>query len=640
MPKTMHGWFFKITDYADELLADLETLTGWPDKVVTMQRNWIGKSTGLACDFQVEGSDQTITIFTTRPDTIFGVTFMSLAVEHPLLKSLAAGKPQEQQVVDFIQQTIIDKQRANLELEPEKNGVFTGSYCINPFTGDRVPIYAANFVLMDYGTGAVMAVPAHDQRDFEFARKYDLPIRVVVQPAGEVLDPATMTEASEVPGLLTASGSFTGLDSSTAQQVIIDFAAQSGFGRPHVTYRLRDWGISRQRYWGAPIPVIHCQNCGIVPVPENELPILLPGADESTGTHSPLHQQEEFIATTCPRCRKAARRETDTLDTFVESSWYFARYTNPGLTTAPIDQEAAAYWLPVDQYVGGVEHAILHLLYARFFTKMLRDLGYLTVDEPFTNLLTQGMVIKDGAKMSKSKGNVVDPNELIEHYGADTVRLFSLFAAPPERDLEWNAQGVEGSSRFLNRVYRILYQNLPCFKNTDAVDLASLDETSRQLYRKTHQTIRRVTENIETNFHFNTAISGVMELVNLVATTGGYQKVLDSAVLKETLETILTLLFPMVPHFCEELWQISGHGQPLNDAVWPKYNLEAAREEEVTIVIQINGKVRAKLQVPADIDDQTLQQLAVADEKVSRFMENKVPRKIIVVQKKLVNIVL
>jgi len=640
MPKTMHGWFFKITDYADELLADLETLTGWPDKVVTMQRNWIGKSTGLACDFQVEGSDQAITIFTTRPDTIFGVTFMSLAVEHPLLKSLAAGKPQEQQVVDFIQQTIIDKQRANLELEPEKNGVFTGSYCINPFTGDRVPIYAANFVLMDYGTGAVMAVPAHDQRDFEFARKYGLPIRVVVQPPGEVLDPATMTEASEGPGMLTASSSFTGLDSNAAQQAIIDFAAQSGFGRPHVTYRLRDWGISRQRYWGAPIPVIHCQSCGIVPVPENELPILLPGADESMGTHSPLHQQEEFIATTCPRCRKAARRETDTLDTFVESSWYFARYTNPGLTTAPIDQEAAAYWLPVDQYVGGVEHAILHLLYARFFTKMLRDLGYLTVDEPFTNLLTQGMVIKDGAKMSKSKGNVVDPNELIEQYGADTVRLFSLFAAPPERDLEWNAQGVEGSSRFLNRVYRIVYQSLPCFKNADAVDLASLDETSRQLYRKTHQTIRRVTENIETNFHFNTAISGVMELVNLVATTGSDRKVLDSAVLKETLETILTLLFPMVPHFCEELWQVSGHGQPLNDAAWPKYNLEAAREEEVTIVIQINGKVRTKLQVPADIDDQTLQQLAVTDEKISRFMENKVPRKIIVVQKKLVNIVL
>ncbi len=640
LPKIMYGWFFKITDYADELLADLGTLTGWPEKVVTMQRNWIGKSTGLACDFRVEDSDQSITIFTTRPDTIFGVTFMSLAVEHPLLKSLTAGKPQEQQVNDFIQQTLIDKQRANLELEPEKNGAFTGSYCINPFTGERVPIYAANFVLMEYGTGAVMAVPAHDQRDFEFARKYDLPVRVVVQPLGELLDPSLMNEASEAPGLLTASGPFTGLDSITAQQAIIDFAQNSGVGRPHVTYRLRDWGISRQRYWGAPIPVIHCQTCGIVPVPESELPILLPGAGELKGNHSPLHQQDDFIATTCPRCHKAARRETDTLDTFVESSWYFARYTNPGLTTGPIDQEAAAYWLPVDQYIGGVEHAILHLLYARFFTKMLRDLGYLTVDEPFTNLLTQGMVIKDGAKMSKSKGNVVDPNDLIEQYGADTVRLFSLFAAPPERDLEWNPQGVDGASRFLNRVYRLVVQSLPCFQDTAAVDIALLNEPSRQLYRKMHQTIRRVTENIETNFHFNTAISGVMELVNLAATVSGDKEVMDAAVQRETLETILTLLFPMVPHFCEELWQISGHGQPLNNAVWPEYNVEAAKEEEITIVIQVNGKVRAKLQVPADIDDQTLQQMAITEEKVARFLENKDPRKIIVVQKKLVNIVL
>ncbi len=640
LPKTMYGWFFKITDYADELLADLEKLTGWPEKVITMQRNWIGKSTGLACDFQVENSDQTITIFTTRPDTIFGVTFMSLAVEHPLLKSLTAGTPREQEVNDFIQQTLIDKQRATLEEETEKKGVFTGSYCINPFTGERIPIYAANFVLMDYGTGAVMAVPAHDQRDFEFAQKYSLPVKVVIQPSEEELNPSLMDKASVEPGVLTASGQFSGLDSIMAQQAIIDFAEQAGFGRPHITYRLRDWGISRQRYWGAPIPVIHCPTCGIVPVPENELPILLPGAGESKGAHSPLHHQEDFIATTCPHCGHAARRETDTLDTFVESSWYFARYTNPGLTSGPIDKEAAAYWLPVDQYIGGVEHAILHLLYARFFTKMLRDLGYLTVDEPFTNLLTQGMVIKDGAKMSKSKGNVVDPNELIEQYGADTVRLFSLFAAPPERDLEWNAQGVEGSSRFLNRVYRIVCQDLSCFRTNEAVDLASLNEPSRQLYRKTHQTIRRVTENIETNFHFNTAISGVMELVNQVAATGGDQDSIDAAVRKETLEIILTLLFPMVPHFCEELWQFSSHSQPLNDATWPTYNLEAAKDEEITIVVQINGKVRVKLQVPADIEDQALQHLAVSDEKIARMLDNKEPRKIIVVQKKLVNIVL
>ena len=638
LPKTMYGWFFKITDYVEELLADLDKLGGWPEKVVTMQRNWIGKSTGLACDFKVEGSDQTITIFTTRPDTIFGVTFMSLAVEHPLLKTLTEGKPQQQQVNAFIQETVIAKQRSSLDQDLEKQGVFTGSYCINPFTGDRVPIYAANFVLMEYGTGAVMAVPAHDQRDFEFARKYDLPIRVVVQPGAEVLEPAAMTAASEEPGVLTGSGSFTGMDSLKAQQAIIDHATQEGFGRPHVTYRLRDWGISRQRYWGAPIPVVHCDSCGIVPVPESELPILLPGAGEPKGSHSPLHQQDAFIAASCPRCGKPARRETDTLDTFVESSWYFARYTNPSLDSAPIDKEAAAYWLPVDQYIGGVEHAILHLLYSRFFTKMLRDLGYLEVDEPFTNLLTQGMVIKDGAKMSKSKGNVVDPNDLIEQYGADTVRLFSLFAAPPERDLEWNAQGVEGASRFLNRVYRMVAHNLACFDQHAGVDMTALNDASRTLHRKTHQTIRRVTESIESNFHFNTAISGVMELVNLAATTT--QETIAPAVLREALETILTLLFPMAPHFCEELWSISGHGQQLHSAVWPTYNVEAAKEDEITIVVQLNGKVRAKLQAAADIDDQGLQQLALADEKIVKALDGKQPRKIIVVQKKLVNIVL
>ncbi|ADW17981.1 leucyl-tRNA synthetase [Desulfobulbus propionicus DSM 2032] len=638
LPKTMHGWFFKITDYAEELLADLDKLGGWPEKVVTMQRNWIGKSTGLACDFKVEGTDQTITIFTTRPDTIFGVTFMSLAVEHPLLKTLTAGKSQEAQVRTFIEETMVAKQRASLDQEVEKRGVFTGSYCTNPFTGERVPIYAANFVLMEYGTGAVMAVPAHDQRDFEFARKYDLPIRVVVQPEGDSLDPVTMTAASEGPGMLVASGAFTGMDSLSAQQAIIDHAHQAGFGRPHVTYRLRDWGISRQRYWGAPIPVIHCDSCGIVPVPESDLPILLPGAGEPKGSHSPLHQQEAFIATACPRCGKPARRETDTLDTFVESSWYFARYTNPGLDTAPIDREAAAYWLPVDQYIGGVEHAILHLLYARFFTKMLRDLGYLSVDEPFTNLLTQGMVIKDGAKMSKSKGNVVDPNELIQQYGADTVRLFSLFAAPPERDLEWNAQGVEGASRFLNRVYRLVVQNLSCFQQPAAVDLTALNEPSRALYRKTHQTIRRVTESIESNFHFNTAISGVMELVNLATTQT--DEPIDPAVQRETLETILTLLFPMVPHFCEELWAISGHTRQLHHTSWPAFNIEAAKEDEITIVVQVNGKVRAKLQVPADIDDQTLRQQALSEEKIAKLLDDKSPKKVIVVQKKLVNIVL
>ncbi|MBM9537174.1 leucine--tRNA ligase [Desulfobulbus alkaliphilus] len=638
-PKTMHGWFFKITAYAEELLADLDILTGWPEKVVTMQRNWIGKSTGLACDFKVENSTESITIFTTRPDTIFGVTFMSLAVEHPLLKSLTADTSQEQEVNDFIRETVLAKQRATPDQETEKIGVFTGRHCINPFTGERIPIYAANFVLMEYGTGAVMAVPAHDQRDFEFARAYGLPVRVVVQPQDEQLDPATMSMAWEGPGILADSRQFSGMDSTAAQAAIIAFAEEKNFGGPHITYRLRDWGISRQRYWGAPIPVIHCGTCGIVPVPKNQLPVLLPGTDRPDGDHRPLHQQEKFFMVSCPRCGEMARRETDTMDTFVESSWYFVRYTNPSLTDHPIDEEAARYWLPVDQYIGGVEHAILHLLYARFFTKMLRDLGYLTIDEPFTNLLTQGMVIKDGAKMSKSKGNVVDPNDLIERYGADTVRLFSLFAAPPERDLEWNAQGVEGASRFLNRVYRLVHRHLDCFQNVEPIDRADLNDASRKLHRKTHQTIQRVTESIESNFHFNTAISAIMELVNLTVTLTGEQEDMHPAALKKALETILTLLFPMVPHFCEELWEASGHRHLLGSAVWPDYDREAAREEEILIVVQVNGKVRARLSVPAGTDDQALQQAALADQKISQLLENKKPKKIIVVQGKLVNIV-
>ena len=638
LPKTMHGWFFKITEYAEELLADLDTLTGWPEKVVTMQRNWIGKSTGLACDFPIEEGNGAVAIFTTRPDTIFGVTFMSLAVEHPLVNALIEGTPQEHEVKQFIEETIIAKQRASLDQEMDKRGVFTGRYCINPFTGERVPIYVANFVLMEYGTGAVMAVPAHDQRDFEFARAYGLPVRVVVQPEGESLDPAEMTAAWEGPGVLIASGDFTGLDSAAAQQAIIAQATERGFGHAHVTYRLRDWGISRQRYWGAPIPVIHCDQCGIVPVPESALPVLLPGAGKPAGSHSPLHHQPDFIATTCPRCGQPARRETDTLDTFVESSWYFARYTSPRLDSDPIDREAAAYWLPVDQYIGGVEHAILHLLYARFFTKMLRDLGYLEIDEPFTNLLTQGMVIKDGAKMSKSKGNVVDPNELIEQYGADTVRLFSLFAAPPERDLEWNAQGVEGASRFLNRVYRLVTSHLDCFDRTSTIDPALLNNDSRALHRKTHQTIRRVTESIESNFHFNTAIAGIMELVNLASTAT--EEPIDLSVRCEALETVLTLLFPMAPHICEELWRISGHDTPLDLAVWPVYDVDAAREEEVTIVVQINGKVRTKLLAAAGLDGQALQQLALDDAKILAHLAGKPPKKIIVVPGKLVNIVI
>ncbi|MDD3617815.1 MAG: leucine--tRNA ligase [Desulfobulbaceae bacterium] len=640
VPRTMHGWFFKITAYADELLSDLDNLTGWPEKVVTMQRNWIGRSSGLSCDFQIDGLDRKLTIFTTRPDTVFGVTFMSLAPEHPLIDELVAGTGYEQEVKSFVQRTVMEKQRKSYDEDLEKNGVFTGRYCINPFNGEQVPVFVANFVLMEYGSGAVMAVPAHDQRDFEFAAKYSLPVREVIRPADRETG-SELERAYVESGVLVNSGPFTGMDSESAKQAIIDHAEHSGFGRSETTYRLRDWGISRQRYWGAPIPVIHCGRCGIVPVPENDLPVVLPGTHRPYGSHAPLHLQEEFIATTCPACGGPARRETDTMDTFVESSWYFARYTCPDERTSPLDPEQTSYWLPVDQYIGGVEHAILHLLYSRFFTRVLRDLGYLKISEPFLNLLTQGMVIKDGAKMSKSKGNVVDPNDLIERYGADTVRLFSLFAAPPERDLEWNAQGVDGASRFLNKVYRLILACRPCFSGPDTVpDPAKMNDAGRALHRKTHQTIKKVTDSIESNFHFNTAISAVMELINLAAGMIPEGREPDRPVMRACLETSLLLLYPMVPHFCEEMWEMTGHGQTMERARWPVFDPDGAREDEITVIVQVNGKVRSRLTVAADIDDAALEGRALDDEKIRKFTAGRQPKKIIVVQRKLVNIVL
>ena len=636
--RNMNGWFFKITDYTDELLEDLQSLDGWPEKVATMQNNWIGKSTGLTCDFKIDGSDQVISIFTTRPDTIFGVTFMSLAPEHPLLETLVKDTDQEQEIANFKGAIMKEKQRQSLQEEPEKKGMFTGRYCINPFNGDRVPVYVANFVLMEYGTGAVMAVPAHDQRDFEFARAYDLPIKPVVIPDGETLDPALMEEASTVPGTLIDSGQFSGQDSIEAQQRIIGFAQQEGFGAPLTTYRLRDWGISRQRYWGAPIPMVHCDDCGAVPVPLEQLPVLLPeDPDTSSDECRPLSQRPEFVRTTCPVCNKAARRETDTMDTFVESSWYFARFACPDSDDSPLDSHRAGYWLPVDQYIGGVEHAILHLLYSRFFTKVLRDLGYISIGEPFTNLLTQGMVIKDGAKMSKSKGNVVDPDQLISRYGADTVRLFSLFAAPPERDLEWNAQGVEGASRFLNRVHRLVKE---ISNGTKAgTEFSRSDDTALQ--RKLHQTIKKVSYDIEDDFHFNTAISAVMELFNTLSSSLGSpaRPGASSQTVTETIRTMLLLLYPMVPHFSSELWEMMKFSQTPEAQLWPIFDEEKAREEQLTIVVQINGKVRSRIEVNADIEDQTLQELALADEKVVRHIDGSIVKKVIVVKKKLVNIV-
>ena len=642
VPRKMHGWFFKITDYAEELLADLEKLTGWPEKVLAMQRNWIGKSTGLSCNFKVVGMDENIPIFTTRPDTVFGVTFLSIAPEHPLLDTLVAGTDREKEVKDFATRIIHEKQRHILEAEVEKEGIFTGHYCINPFNNKHIPIYVANFVLMEYGTGAVMAVPAHDQRDFEFAKKYGLDICPVVIPEGASLGACEMTEASTVPGVLIDSGPFSSMDSDQAQKAIIKHAEQQGFGAAHITYRLRDWGISRQRYWGAPIPMIYCDTCGIQPVPAEQLPVILPEDAESGQSEcAPLEKRESFLAATCPSCGKAARRETDTMDTFVESSWYFARYTCPRFTEAPLERKKASQWLPVDQYIGGVEHAILHLLYSRFFTKVLRDLGYLDIDEPFTNLLTQGMVIKDGAKMSKSKGNVVDPNDLINEYGADTVRLFSLFAAPPEKDLEWSSQGVEGAYRFLNRVYRYIVNNEAILHATDVMP-KHLTETGRILHRKIHQTISKVTKNIENNFHFNTAISSMMELFNALPSPQekGQGENAEAAVIRQAINTMILLLSPMVPHFCAEMWEYCGNSRSIEQETWPSFDEEAAKEDMLTIVIQVNGKVRSRLLVPADIQDEILIDQVLHEQNITKYIGSSPIRKTIVVKKKLVNIVI
>jgi len=641
-PREMNGWFFKITAYVDELLEFCDKLPGWPEKVLTMQRNWIGKSVGAEIDFPIEGSDESLKIFTTRPDTIFGATFMSVAPEHPLLGRLLAGTEREADYKKFVEQTRVERQRVKPDEEVEKKGFLTGLYAINPFTGDRLPIYAANFVLLEYGTGAVMAVPAHDQRDFEFARKYAIPVKVVIQPPGRTLEAGEMDGAYEDPGTLVASGEFSGLASGDAKTAITDQAREKGYGTARTTYRLRDWGISRQRFWGAPIPMIYCEKCGVQTVPESDLPIVLPtDASLDPSGKSPLHTLESFFRATCPACGGSARRETDTMDTFVESSWYFARYASPRYTDGPLEKAAVDYWLPVDQYIGGVEHAILHLLYARFFTKIMRDLGLVKIDEPFNNLLTQGMVIKDGSKMSKSKGNVVDPNDLVTRYGADTVRLFSLFAAPPERDLEWSDQGVEGAYRFLTRIHRFVFENRETLLAGKTATNSEYNDASRQMLRKTHQTIRKVTDDIVGSFHFNTAIAAVMELTNTLfsLTAEGAGEPVAPEALRQTVSSILLLLSPMVPHLTEELWQQLGHAAPLTATPWPSFDAEIAREEEVTVVLQVNGKMRSRLQVALDTPRETLEELALADEKIRKFIDGKTVRKVIVVAGKLINIV-
>jgi leucyl-tRNA synthetase len=636
--KELDQWFFRITDYAEELLDWTFKLPGWPERVLVMQRNWIGKSIGCEIYFPLEGESFAIKVFTTRQDTVFGATFMSLAPEHPLARQLATPdrKGEVEAFIEKVKKTDRIKRTAD---DFEKEGVFTGSYCVNPLTKARMPVYLANFVLMDYGTGAVMAVPTHDQRDFEFARKYSLPLRVVIQPEEESLDAATMQAAFTEVGQLVNSGRFDGLKSDAAKEAIADYLEQEGIGKKTVNFRLRDWGISRQRYWGDPIPVIYCDTCGVAPVPEKDLPVRLPMDVEFSGEGgSPLAKLDSFVNCTCPLCGKKARRETDTMDTFVESSWYFLRYCCPDFLDGPLDRNRVDYWMSVDQYIGGIEHAVLHLLYARFFTKVLRDLGYISCDEPFSNLLTQGMVIKDGAKMSKSKGNVVDPNALIERYGADTARLFSLFAAPPEKDLDWSDQGVDGSFRFLNRVWKLVHDRLDLVKNAAAVDMATLTAEERTLRRAVHKTIKKVTEDIEDRFHFNTAIASVMELLNTVQSSE-LNTPQRGAVMKEALETMVLLLAPFVPHLSEELWQRLGNDTPLSRSAWPEYDRDAVVDEEVLVVVQVNGKLRSRVTVPAGTAEEGLKACALTDEKVLPFLEGREVKKVVCVPDKLVNIV-
>ena len=665
-PKQLEQWFFKITDYADELLDETHKLTGWPERVLAMQRNWIGKSYGCEIEFSVAAKNEKIKVFTTRPDTLFGATFMSLAPEHPQVQGLITAD-KKAEVDAFIAAVAKEDKLDRTSGDLEKKGIFTGSYCINPLNDEKIPIFLANFVLMDYGTGAVMAVPAHDQRDFEFAKKYQLPIRVVIQPQDQPLDINELTEAFVDAGVLTNSAQFDGVDNSTAKEQIAEFLDQNGNGKKTVNYRLRDWGVSRQRYWGTPIPIIYCDCCGAVPVPEEQLPVRLPTDVELTGEGgSPLAAHAAFLQVDCPKCGKPAKRETDTFDTFVESSWYFARYTCPDHTAGPLDKDAANYWLPVDQYIGGIEHAVMHLLYARFFTKILRDLGMLDVDEPFANLLTQGMVCKETQrceehgwlypeqveddkcilcnqpivlgrteKMSKSKKNVIDPNQLIEQYGADTARLFSLFAAPPEKDLEWNEQGVEGCYRFLNRVWRAVSDNLELIATAETT--ATVAPEAKELRRKIHQTIKKVTADVDGSFHFNTAIAAVMELVNAIYAFKPKQQ--NPGVVREALEATVSLLNPFVPHICEELWQILGHQQGVETSGWPQFDESALVTTEITMVIQVNGKVRGKITVAVDEAKDVIENSALNESNVKRFIADKQVRKVIVVPGRLINIV-
>ena len=625
-------WFMKTTAYADELLDELDRMPGWPESVKTMQRNWIGRSEGVELSFDVEGEGEPLTVYTTRPDTLMGVTYMAVAAEHPLAARAAADNPE---IAAFIEECVkTDAAEATLETM-EKKGMPLGISAIHPLTGDEVPLWVANFVLMSYGTGAVMAVPGHDERDWEFAKKHGVPIKQVIRPAdGSEIDVQEQVFVDK--GVLVNSGEYDGLDFDAAFNAIADHFEETGRGRRAVNYRLRDWGVSRQRYWGAPIPIIYCDDCDAVPVPEEDLPVVLPEDVEFTGHGSPLKDMPGFVNVACPQCGRDARRETDTFDTFVESSWYFARYACPDSDAAMLD-ERAAYWTPVDQYTGGIEHAILHLLYSRFFQRVMRDEGLTDVSEPFTNLLTQGMVLKDGAKMSKNKGNTVDPQELIDRYGADTVRLFMMFAAPPEQSLEWSDDGVQGCSRFMKRFWNAVMEHADGGA-APALDVGALQDAQKELRHKTHQTIAKMSDDIGRRQSFNTAIAAAMELLNAI---NRFDDASDHgrAVVREALEAVVLMLSPMVPHICHALWQALGHETAPIDERWPDVDEAALELDLVELVVQVNGKLRGRVSVPADAARDAIEALALADANVQRFVDGKEIRKVIVVPGRLVNIV-
>lgn len=625
-------WFMKITDYAEQLLNDIDTLDGWPEQVRTMQRNWIGRSTGVELTFAIEDEDP-LTVYTTRADTLMGVTYVAVAAEHPLAKKAAETNPELQAFIESCKTTsVAEADMATME----KKGMATGFMAIHPITGELVPVWVANFVLIDYGSGAVMSVPAHDTRDYAFAKAYGLPIKQVIYPA-DGSDVTVDAEAFVEKGVLKNSAEFDGLTSEQAVDAIAEKLAAMGRGEKQTNYRLRDWGVSRQRYWGTPIPIIHCDKCGTVPVPEDQLPVVLPediAYGEDVG--SPIKKMPEFYETSCPECGGMAERETDTFDTFFESSWYYARFTCPDAGT--MLDERAKYWAPVDQYIGGIEHAVLHLLYARFFHKLMRDEGLLDSDEPFTQLLTQGMVLKDGSKMSKSKGNTVDPQQLIERYGADTVRLFILFAAPPEQSLEWNDEGVDGAARFLKRLWKLVASHLEDKSVPSAVNVSVLSPSQKDIRRKFHETVAKVSDDVGRRHTFNTAIAAVMELINELSKFDDDSEQ-GRAVVREAIEGIVIMLSPMVPHITQQLWNELGHDELLADIAWPECDESAMVRDEIELVLQVNGKLRSRINVAADADNESIEAQALADDKIQTNIEGMTVRKVIVVPGRLVNIV-